>query len=89
MYNRTMGNEKPPFQGGEKNSSVFDLKKIHAIGGAFCKSVKRTDEIDGVRIFRSVIETRTDAPYEHDKRILGKSTVRFAIGSVSKSKVCY
>lgn len=53
MYNRTMGNEKPPFQGGEKNSSVSGLKKIHAIGGAFCKSVKRTDEIDGVRIFRS------------------------------------
>lgn len=34
------------------------------------------------------IEIRTNASYEHDKRILGKSTVRFAIGSVSKSKAC-
>lgn len=79
------GNSEKPFQGGKKTRLRFkkDFRTCisHAIAGAFCKSVKRADEIDGTTY---PIESRADAPYEHDKRILGKSTVRFAIGSVSK-----
>lgn len=78
-----MGNEKPPFQGGEKLVRLWFKKDFRAWYPRGSVLQIRSDEIDGATPFA----LHRTARYEHDKRIPGKSTVRFAIGSsISKSK---
>lgn len=73
---------------GAKKKKIFERSGYPRDSEAFHKSMKRTDEIDGVAVCISGRHRKhAAASYELDKRISGKSGVQFAIRSVSKSKV--
>lgn len=71
------------FKEGEKLVRLWFKKDFRAWYPRGSVLQIRSDEIDGATPFA----LHRTARYEHDKRIPGKSTVRFAIGSsISKSK---